>query len=132
MPTLRSVRSALIALALLIQTCVPAGWMPAHAGRTVTLTWCGDTSIVPAAHRAASLLADASNERNRENNDSERSPKVSCAFAVNGTSLAADGDSTLIEVLVVLASICGVPVAASVGQGLAAPPPPATGPPALS
>ena len=117
----------LLSLALMLLTLralVPAGWMPAQqkgqwiticSGAGVTMAWIGADGKIDKQHAPAK---------------SEKSSH--CAFA--GLGMAADlsvDDVSLPAPLFVAAIVPMLATLVTVGHGLAAPPPPKTGPPAL-
>jgi hypothetical protein len=115
---------ALLALALFVRALVPAGWMPVAGPHGVHLALCPDQA--PVAHAAPGHHGGG------EHGEAP-APDQPCAFA--GLGLAADAPPPLL--VIAPASIAAAPVqvlrtAVAVGRGLAAPPPPATGPPAFA
>lgn len=111
---------ALFALAALLRLAVPAGWMPA-AGSGFSITICTGTG--PVQVRAATRDGHGT-PAGHDRDDS------GCPFAALGAALAAPL-VPLGAFPIVVAPVAGVVAAAvvAVGRGLAAPPPPATGPP---
>ena len=125
--------AALLAFALIVKLLVPTGWMPVFGTRGVTLEMCGSYGPPPpaiamamaqAAHRMAGH--DQHKQHDKQGHDQP------CAYA--GLSFAAlDADSPLSLIATPLAqALPPVPFAVTIGRGLAAPPPPSTGPPALA
>ncbi|WP_431470284.1 hypothetical protein [Sphingosinithalassobacter sp. LHW66-3] len=124
---------ALVACALLVRIAIPAGWMPqAHAG-TVRIALCNALPGAPAVHSARALLEAAIPAP-----DGDPAPDAGadspCAFA--GMALAvslpqappASAPSRSADRAVPFPDRTGP----APGRGLAAPPPPATGPPAFA
>lgn len=115
---------ALVILALLVRILVPAGWMPSADGsRTITLcTGMGVQQISIAADGSLHDKAPAAPQRDHP-----------CAFAGIATplDLAVDPATALIGALPVAAIQPVLIGIVAVGRGLAAPPPPQTGPPHL-
>ncbi len=116
---------ALIVLALAMRVIVPAGWMPSAASGYPTFTLCTGSGMVEAwvdqggkIHKSLPGKGGATGEP--------------CAFAGAGVGYVANDLPAalpvrfLTAVLLIIAGTC-----TSVGQGLAAPPPPSTGPPNL-
>lgn len=127
MKSVRRQSRLLLSLALMLLTLralVPAGWMPAQergqwiticSGAGVSMAWIGADGKLSKQHAPAK---------------SEKSSH--CAFAGLGTPADVSVDEFRLPAPMFVATI--VPVSSTlvtVGQGLAAPPPPKTGPPAL-
>ncbi|WP_175578905.1 hypothetical protein [Croceibacterium ferulae] len=119
-------------LALLAGAGVPRGWMPQASATGITLSLCSaglDGAARQQALAAAhALLADALDKAGNHDSD-QPAPDDPCPFAAAPTPplpLAA-------EVPVIapgpMAEAVLQPAAVTIGHGLAAPPPPATGPP---
>lgn len=103
---------------------VPAGWMPStEAGQWVALcSGAGETKI----------WVDASGHLHKEGAPAPKSPSGECAFA--GLRLGFDLPHVALLIFA-YARLTDLPVLlpliSRIGQGLAAPPPPKTGPPSL-
>lgn len=129
---------ALLALAFLLRIIVPAGWMPAHGEigfipcpvaapvlepQAITPTHHGDGAH--AMHDSAAKPADQPNDDHGE--------KKGCDFAPLGLAWTAPDPASLdLTYSITEARLLAAVPRAYVGQGLAAPPPPATGPPTQS
>lgn len=112
----------LTALALAVRVVVPSGFMlsPANGGGLPTMVICtGDGPIhIPASGDHAPAKPDASDH---------------CAFTSAANSLAAPDATTVSTDLIAFADLREIaPVSLRPGLGLAAPPPPKTGPPLLA
>jgi hypothetical protein len=112
----------LAALALLLRLLVPAGWMPAAPGDPQPITRC-------AGMAASTLWIDAEGRVHKE----KPAPAVDhpCLYSALGAAIALPGQA-LLPAMQLLGSGLSVPLATpavAVGRGLAAPPPPPTGPP---
>lgn len=128
----QSVSLALIVCALLLRVVVPQGWMPERTTDGWRITICTGTAPMqmdmPAA-MAAAMKGDLHTppDRGRGHNDHP------CAFAGCAAALS---EPTLPAVILPKAAIAawltGSAMHVAIGRGLAAPPPPATGPPPLS
>lgn len=115
---------SLALMLLVLRALVPAGWMPAQqkgqwiticSGAGVTMAWIG---------------ADGKIDKDHAPTKSEKSNH--CAFA--GLGIAADLSVKIPEILAPVFNTPLVPTAitaVAIGRGLAAPPPPKTGPPSL-
>lgn len=121
----RALAALVLAAALLLRAAVPAGYMfaPAQDGRTLAVTVC--TGSAPQQIELA-LPGKGSTQREHQAKDGP------CAFAGLG-ALAANGDGPVLTLAPQPSE--STPLAAlvaAVGRGLAAPPPPQTGPPSLA
>lgn len=117
--------AALFALVLLARILVPAGWMPsAQDGRWISI--CSGSG-------EAMVWLDSAGKAHADKQGGDQHKDGSCVFGA--ASLAYD-----VPVMATLAAIGPAfavapvlrPVSVAVGQGLAAPPPPKTGPPLLN
>ena len=138
--------ATLIALALLIKALVPAGWMPQLEGGTLTLRLCGGATPAPASppaaqdhHGTMSHDAGASSGHHDAHGGQDRHEKEQptldepCAFAAAGLSWTAPVPGAAPAPLPFAAAIADPHQREVViGRGLAAPPPPQTGPPLLT
>ena len=112
----------LIALALAVRVLVPSGWMPDQA-RGFAITLC-----TGAGAETAWIDADG----NIHKKAPATAPDHLCAFAgVAAPMLGGDPPVSIVAPAPVAVAARVQPLIA-VGQGLAAPPPPATGPPATA
>jgi hypothetical protein len=119
----------MIFIALAIRAAVPAGWMPSSE-RAFALTVCTgiETSTVWIDANGEIHKSDPS-KQGGEHDNSEHEP---CAFAGAALALHIPDNIALATPRVSFATRPGSsPSAVTIGQGLAAPPPPATGPPSL-
>lgn len=111
----------LLALALAVRVLVPAGWMPAATGQGFAITLCSGSGVETG-------WVDAEGKLHKQ------APATvgdqSCAFAGLTTPLTSSDALVLAEPFAHEDRAAIQPRLASIGQGLAAPPPPATGPPA--
>jgi hypothetical protein len=132
--------AALIALALMTKALVPAGWMPFFDNGTIALRLCGGWTPQPTtqpaaqAERGMSMEHEASASAHHDRNDEEhQSSDQPCSFAAAGLAWAAlDSAGTAEPPLQGSTMARSFPRAVAVGRGLAAPPPPSTGPPLLT
>jgi len=127
---LRTIALALLACALALRLLVPAGWMPVVDAQGLHLTLCSGSGPLeaPVAHHA---MAGMAHHQHHQHHD-QGMPDHPCAFAGLGLALA----EPMLPVLalaqpVVRALPLPIALADAIGRGLAAPPPPATGPPVL-
>jgi hypothetical protein len=121
--TLRGkVALGLLTLALLMRLIVPAGWMPT-AGNGYAITLCTGAGTVSAWIDADGKL--------HKGEPADTASDHSCAFAgfAGALDLPATGALAL-PILPATAILVARPFAVDIGRGLAAPPPPQTGPPA--
>lgn len=125
----RSLVLALIACSLLARLLVPPGWMPVQTANGWQITICTGTGpmkmAMPAAMAAA--MSAGHHQDKQPEHDSQDHP---CAFA--GLALALAPPITpplLLPAQAATVSLLQRDSLAHIGQGLAAPPPPSTGPP---
>lgn len=119
----------LVGAAMLLRLAVPAGWMPAQADDgSIRISLCTGYGTVEAV-----LAADGTVHTGSDIPDQEKqAPQQQCPFTAAAMPLAGADPVGLSavpphdEIRPVGASFVAVP-----GRGLAAPPPPATGPPVL-
>ena len=116
---------------MLMRVLIPQGWMPVETGDGWRITICtgmGPMQMdMPAMARA---MAPMHHDSGSPGHDAGDHP---CAFA--GFALALDEPPLPVLALPPLPAPAWLPAivaAVAIGRGLAAPPPPATGPPALS
>lgn len=125
-PAMSRITALLMALAMLARLLVPAGFMPmAGAGGAPTLVMCTGTGpmAMPAMARADTRRHDPATGHDAEH---------ACPFAT--MAAAVDFARLPLPPLRFAAIVVGMPPAvhhATSGRGLAAPPPPKTGPPLL-
>lgn len=129
----------LLCCALLLRLAIPAGWMPVIDARGVHLAICPGMAPMPmpmsraisepVAHGAAQP-AMSGHHRPADEHRAEEHP---CAFAGLALALAEPVAPGVALAPVPARASAVVPAAtgAAIGRGLAAPPPPATGPPIL-
>jgi hypothetical protein len=112
----------MLAVTLMIRMLVPQGWMPASGGRIVTM--CSGMGVTTA-------WVDARGNVHKDiPNKAKSSP---CLFSMNSAAVLAHPYAPSADTLVPVAQkTSAVPYSAFPGLGLAAPPPPATGPPLLN
>lgn len=132
----------LVAMALLVRSLVPAGYMlaPDHSTHFWPVVLCSGSG--PAELTAPTTSADAHGDAAHHAGEghhkqdggapgSDHQREQPCAFSGLGTLAAPSDLSPSAPWARVLAGVILPPaLMATVGQGLAAPPPPATGPPA--
>jgi hypothetical protein len=124
-------RSNLIAIALLaafaLRMLVPSGWMPSvdEAGLT-RITLCTGTGVSDA-------WLDSKGGLHKSDPDQKKQADSPCAFAGLGAAFdLVDQPEPELRSVLLATGAWHAPQPASIGQGLAAPPPPSTGPPVLS
>ena len=117
---------ALMVLALAVRMVIPSGWMPSFADGRATITLCTSAGMVEA-------WLDDQGKIHKDNPAKKSAADQPCAFA--GLSAPADShelDSVSSAMPFVPQRLhTHKPVVVAIGHGLAAPPPPATAPPAL-
>jgi hypothetical protein len=129
---------ALLALALLVRALTPSGWMPVFENGTIALRLCNGVGPVaakaPAAHSGRHVSADhhGAGHHGEANGKEHSEPRQPCPFAIASLPGAIPQPILAPEPIAVTAGALLLPLATAVGMGLAAPPPPARGPPPLS
>lgn len=122
---------AIIACALLARVLIPQGWMPVETDRGWQISICSGTGPVemaasPVLAAALKAMHPGSEKQNTNANDHP------CTFS--GLTVALDGPSVPLLAPPALTAKSWLPrvvLAVAVGRGLAAPPPPSTGPPSI-
>ncbi|HTU13002.1 MAG TPA: hypothetical protein VMG08_19085 [Allosphingosinicella sp.] len=128
----------LLACALLLRGLIPAGWMPAGDGLSIQIcadaTGSTDTGFATAAQRQfEQALGPAADRKAKDRGADHPGKDQPCAFAGLATAWTGAEAPALAPPIAVAATLePPAPAAAFVGRGLAAPPPPATGPPAFA
>ena len=116
---------ALLLCALFARALVPAGWMPAIAGEGYTITLCTGAG-------AMSVWVDGEGQVHKQKPSNSDRTDQPCAFAgfLNAATLPdmIGGPAPFVAYAAVQAILPVTTLA--IGRGLAAPPPPPTGPPA--
>ncbi|HYZ48676.1 MAG TPA: DUF2946 family protein [Sphingomonas sp.] len=129
LPVQRHSVALLLAFALLVKLLVPVGWMPAFDGRGVHLELCGSYGPPPPA--MAEAMADAAHRMSGDEHKhhGKASADQPCAYAGLAFAMAEPVLPALAAPAIVTAAPLAFAAAVAIGRGLAAPPPPATGPP---
>jgi hypothetical protein len=124
----RAVILAVLALALLARLAVPAGWMPVTDADGARLTICTGMGALDAPRHAMPGMA----ERHGSGDHKQSGDDHVCPFAAVALALAQPALPSIDLLPMVLpGAVPLLRIAVAVGRGLAAPPPPATGPPSL-
>jgi hypothetical protein len=114
---------ALVVVALAVRVLVPAGWMPATALGHATFTLCTGTGMVEAWVGDDGTIHKSVPDKGGKGS-------IPCLFAGLGAGIDPGSlikSISLAPVAFVAASLTAFAIA--IGHGLAAPPPPSTGPP---
>jgi hypothetical protein len=118
----RGLMAALLALVLFARLIVPAGFMPAEQNGPTFVLCTGEGTIT------GWIGADGTVHKEQDKQKTNRD--APCAFAGIGASLLGTAPViAMIAITVALPLADGLAASATVGRGLAAPPPPQTGPP---
>jgi hypothetical protein len=125
---------AIALLALLVRALIPAGYMVAAAdtpdGRYLVMQLCdGHASEMQAINLETGLKVDLANLP--KSPAKQASADQVCAFAASVSFAPPVSSVEPMDRVVATESETVLPRAASPGRGIAAPPPPATGPPSL-
>ena len=121
---------AMIACALLMRMVVPQGWMPVHGANGWTITICSGTG--PMRMTMSDGPGMSKGMHHQSDGKDQGSADHPCAFA--SFALALDlppPPAVLLPAPIVETWRAGTVLAVAIGRGLAAPPPPSTGPPTL-
>lgn len=120
---LRKISAALIVLALAVRIVIPSGWMPSSE-RGFALTICTGMDV-------QTIWMDSKGKLHKDDPSKGKSVEHSpCAFAGDTVASAnAHFDESAALPHIALAVSIFARLSISVGTGLAAPPPPAIGPP---
>ena len=131
-----------LGLGLLMRALVPAGWMPAVDAQGIRLVLCdGWQDVTPETSHGGghSVSADghqmsASHVGGHEQGDKSKKADHSapCTFAASALNVPLPSQVALPTAMPVLDLVSAAFSLVRVGQGLAAPPPPSTGPPSIS
>jgi hypothetical protein len=113
----------LMVLTLAMRVAVPSGWMPSVGADGTVITICTGTGLTE-------VTIDADGKVHRTSPHDKSKADAPCAFAGVGAAL------DVVEPVAELAAFAHIHAtmaqkASDIGQGLAAPPPPSTGPPIL-
>jgi len=129
---------ALLALALLARALVPAGWMPAFDADGIRLVLCsgwgpmqGPTRTHHAAASDQQVAKGHHSAPGSQHDQGQGRPDQSapCTFAAAACAAVLPVFTALVEAPVAFALPNWARLFLQLGQGLAAPPPPSTGPP---
>lgn len=134
-PARSSAVALLIALALMMKLLVPTGWMPAVGPGGVTLILCASAGSPPSAEMAAAAARlqaalAGTDEGGHEPLDGSADQPCTYAGLAFAWTMAAAVPAMPMPLAAVLPRRTEGTVA--IGRGLAAPPPPARGPPATA
>lgn len=123
----------LLACVLVVRLLVPTGWMPVIAGDgAIRLTLCGFTAPSPEAAAAMEQAAERLGidlDKNQPRDPGTSGADQPCAYAGIGFAALPQLDPPVILAPVAPRLPRLVAREVAIGRGLAAPPPPATGPP---
>ena len=119
---------ALLALAAIsVRALVPAGYMLAPSAHTSGMV----VTICTAQGAVDVVLDPASGEHKQKNDTQQRSADAPCVFAAAAPLAAPDAAIALAAPAITSAPVEYTFAQLAPGRGLAAPPPPSTGPPTL-
>lgn len=123
---LRPVALTLIALALTMRALIPAGWMPTVGEKGFTITICAGGEMQTMWMDGQGKLHKADPSKKKDGGSGGQDcPYASLAAA----ALPAMAPGADIVAIAAEQNDAPLPSAVAIGRGLAAPPPPATGPP---
>lgn len=127
---LRTIALALLACALAVRFLIPAGWMPVADAQGFHLTLCSGAGPleIPPGHAMAGMAHHGAQHHHHHHD--QGMPDHPCAFAGLGLALAEPVRPVLALALPVVQALpAPIALVEAIGRGLAAPPPPPTGPP---
>ena len=123
-PSCAGLATALLAVVMLGKLLVPGGWMPVQTARGIEMTLCSGAAPMRL------WLDDAGKLHKGEQPGHDSGPKDPCPFGALAAPVQPGAAPLLAAVQVTATPAPRLAAAATaVGRGLAAPPPPATGPP---
>jgi len=125
----------LVALSLVFGAAVPRGWMPTASAAGFSISLCS-TGLSAAARDEAfaaayALMADALGESGQQDDGDDAAADGACDYAPPALAPLPQAPAASSAGLLPARLVAGISPAVAVGHGLAAPPPPATGPPLL-
>ena len=129
--------SFLLAATLFMRLLVPPGWMPVADAAGLRIELCPGQVVAPkprpADHHALHHGGDHDEGRHgRPDQGKKYASQPPCAFSSLGLAFLDAGQAPSIVLPNFAAALPARPPAITLGTGLAAPPPPATGPPPLA
>lgn len=123
----------LLAFALVAKLLVPAGWMPVADGQGFAIEMCGGEGPMSAESAAAMKAAnDRLNAGLGKHAKGKPGGEPACPFAALALGLGSEDVQAPSAPATFVQESPPSSFAVAIGRGLAAPPPPATGPPALA
>lgn len=126
-PAFRALRLLCLALLLASRLAIPAGWMPVRTDQGVAIMLCSGDGPVSAWIDAQGKVHKGEKKQN------DGSAKDPCPYgALHAALRLAESPRLAGPPPAAAAAILPGPQQVAIGRGLAAPPPPATGPPLLS
>ena len=118
----RLMLGAVLACALLLRLGLPAGWMPVNDGHGFRITICDGMG-------ATTMMSMADHEMPAH---PAKTPDNSCPFAVAAVAIVASQILAPFPASFAVIAEVSLPRPVGIGHGLAAPPPPSTGPPTIA
>lgn len=126
----------LLGLGLLARALVPVGWMPVADDHGVRLAWCSGwaepsarASIVTTHHEMSSTGGHGTKGKHGSGKSDHSAP---CTFAASALTAPLPPAPATIAFAPMLSGFGYAFTLVRIGKGLAAPPPPSTGPPHFS
>jgi hypothetical protein len=119
---------AVLTCALALRLLVPQGWMPVSDSHGFRITLCSGSGPVDMDMAMPGMAM----HHGKADHGQQPMPDHACAFAGLGLALAEPVLPTLLAPSAITTeAMAPKPLAIAIGRGLAAPPPPSTGPPAF-
>ncbi|MCW3796881.1 hypothetical protein OMW55_03555 [Sphingomonas sp. BN140010] len=139
---LRRLWLLLLGLGLLVRALVPAGWMPIVAPDGIRLVLCSglqetapSPSYEPGHHRSGEghqMVAGHGGGHGKGEQGKKSDRTAPCTFAASALNVPLPPVPAALLDLLVIKVVASAFSLVRMGQGLAAPPPPSTGPPSIS
>lgn len=125
----------LLLLCLALRSVIPAGWMPVFDANGAALVPCSGFGPIDVKQSSAHFShgenhsGAAGHDGSNSKHDMAGQP---CSFASATASFPPPAPTAALAISVPFAPILGIVFVVAIGRGLAAPPPPAIGPPLLT
>jgi hypothetical protein len=128
----RLLMAAILLAAHFMRIAVPQGWMPMQTADGWRITLCSGSGPMEMAPQMAMPVMHAM-PQGHDHRPDHGTAEHPCAFSALAMALAEPVAPTLdVPAPLPVARPAGIALAVTIGRGLAAPPPPATGPPAAA
>lgn len=131
-------------IALAMRLLIPVGWMPVFSSEGMTLTWCSGVAELPTpaaaqSHHSGHSVGTTAHGSSHGSDDPSKKPADQsgkstgvCVFATAAMAFVHVPTALPLPAVTYQSIDWLFPVIVTIGRGLAAPPPPQTGPPIIS